>query len=103
MKQYFAKELLILLNVDKTVFDRIDEKKQVLDAYCETVKHTISGEKVNVRCDELCSILDSMGDWIGEHIRTTEWTTDKDGHGWFNGYYDNSGNAVEEISLQVSE
>ena len=90
-----AKELLILLNVDKTVFDRIDEKKQVLDAYCETVKHTISGEKVNVRCDELCSILDSMGDWIGEHIRTTEWTTDKDGDGWFNGYYDNSGNAVE--------
>ena len=90
-----AKELLILLNVDKTVFDRIDEKKQVLDAYCETVKHTVSGEKVNVRCDELCSILDSMGDWIGEHIRTTEWTTDKDGDGWFNGYYDNSGNAVE--------
>ena len=90
-----AKELLILLNVDKTLFDRIDEKKQVLDAYCETVKHTISGEKVNVRCDELCSILDSMGDWIGEHIRTTEWTTDKDGDGWFNGYYDNSGNAVE--------
>ena len=90
-----AKELLILLNVDKTVFDRIDEKKQVLDAYCETVKHTISGEKVNIRCDELCSILDSMGDWIGEHIRTTEWTTDKDGDGWFNGYYDNSGNAVE--------
>ena len=90
-----AKELLILLNVDKTVFDRIDEKRQVLDAYCETVKHTISGEKVNVRCDELCSILDSMGDWIGEHIRTTEWTTDKDGDGWFNGYYDNSGNAVE--------
>ena len=90
-----AKELLILLNVDKTVFDRIDEKKQVLDAYCETVKHTISGEKVNVRCDELCSILDSMGDWIGEHIRNTEWTTDKDGDGWFNGYYDNSGNAVE--------
>ena len=36
-----------------------------------------------------------MGDWIGEHIRTTEWTTDKDGDGWFNGYYDNSGNAVE--------
>ena len=89
-----AKELLILLNVDKTVFDRIDEKKQVLDAYCETVKHTISGEKLR-RCDELCSILDSMGDWIGEHIRTTEWTTDKDGDGWFNGYYDNSGNAVE--------
>ena len=53
-----AKELLILLNVDKTVFDRIDEKKQVLDAYCETVKHTISGEKVNVRCDELCSAGD---------------------------------------------
>lgn len=90
-----AKELLILLNVDRTVYDSIGEKNAVLDAYCETVKHTISGEKVNVKCDELCKILNGMSEWIGEHIRNTEWTSDKEGYSWFNGYYDNSGKAVE--------
>lgn len=90
-----AKELLILLNVDRTVYDNIGEKNAVLDAYCETVKHTISGEKVNVKCEDLCNILNGMSDWIGSHIRNTEWTTDKEGYSWFNGYYDNSGKAVE--------
>lgn len=33
-----AKELLILLNVDKTVFDRIDEKNRYLTAYCRNSK-----------------------------------------------------------------
>lgn len=90
-----AKELLILLNVDKTVYDNIGEKNAVLDSYCETVKHTISGEKVNVKCDWLCDILADMSGWISEHIKNTEWTSDKEGYSWFNGYYDNSGKAVE--------
>jgi cellobiose phosphorylase len=90
-----AKELLILLNVDRTVYDNIGEKNAVLDMYCEAVKHTISGEKINVKCTELCSILNGMSDWIGEHIRAAEWTTDKENYSWFNGYYDNSGKAVE--------
>lgn len=90
-----AKELLLLLNVDKTVYDNIGEKNAVLDSYCETVKHTISGEKVNVMCDQLADILDGMSEWIRQHIRDTEWTTDKEGYSWFNGYYDNSGKAVE--------
>ncbi len=90
------KEMLILLNVDKTVFDRIDEKREVLAAYCEVVNHTVSGEKFNFSCKELADILDSMGQWIVEHIRKNEWI-DEDENGWFNGYYDNDGNAVEGV------
>ena len=30
-----------------------------------------------------------------EHIRRTEWVTDSKGNGWFNGYYDNQGRALE--------
>lgn len=32
-----------------------------------------------------------------EHIRKTEWVTDGEGNGWFNGYYDNSGRQVEGV------
>lgn len=90
-----AKEILILLEVDKTVYDSIGEKNAVLDRYCETVKHQISGEKVNVSCAELAETLKGMSEWVAEHIRQTEWTKDKEGYAWFNGYYDNSGKAVE--------
>ena len=90
-----AKEMLLLLNVDPTVYDSIDEKHEVLYSYCEQVKHSVSGEKVNVKCTELCTILNRMSQWIAEHIRNTEWIKSKDGYSWFNGYYDNHGNAVD--------
>lgn len=90
-----AKELLILLEADKSIYDSIGEKNAVLDEYCETVKHTISGEKVEISCEELADTLTGMSEWIAEHIRATEWTGDKEGFNWFNGYYDNSGKAVE--------
>jgi len=86
-----AKEMLLLLNVDPTVYDSIDEKHEVLYSYCEQVKHSVSGEKVNVKCTELCTILNRMSQWIAEHIRNTEWIKSKDGYSWFNGYYDNHG------------
>ena len=90
-----AKEILILLDADSAVYDNVGEKNAVLDQYCDAVRHIISGEKVSVSCDRLCSILDGMSEWIACHIRNTEWTTDKEGYSWFNGYYDNSGKAVE--------
>lgn len=90
-----AKELLILLDADSSVYDNVGGKNGILDEYCQAVRHIISGEKVEVECDKLCSILNGMSDWISNHIRETEWTTDKEGYSWFNGYYDNSGKAVE--------
>jgi len=75
-----AKEMLLLLNVDPTVYDSIDEKHEVLYSYCEHVKHSVSGEKVNVKCTELCTILNRMSQWIAEHIRNTEWIKSKDGY-----------------------
>ena len=90
-----AKELLILLDADSSVYDNVGGKNGILDEYCQAVRHIISGEKVEVECDKLCSVLNTMSDWISKHIRETEWTTDKEGYSWFNGYYDNSGKAVE--------
>lgn len=90
-----AKELNILLDVDAKVFDEVGEKSAVLDEYCEAVKHHISGEKIEIDSEKLASILEGMADWIMNHIRETEWTTSKEDFAWFNGYYDNSGKAVE--------
>ena len=90
-----AKEILILIDADKSIYDSIGDKHAVLDEYCESVRHIISGEKVEVPCDKLIDVLNGMSDWIGNHIRNTEWLSDKDGYSWFNGYYDNSGKAVE--------
>lgn len=90
-----AKEIEVLLNADKTVYDSIDEKHKVLNAYCNAVGHKVSGEKVSVDCTKLCNVLNEMSSWIADHIRKTEWITNKEGNSWFNGYYDNSGNAVE--------
>lgn len=90
-----AKEILTLIDADKSIYDSIGDKHAVLDEYCESVKHIISGEKVEVPCDKLIDALNGMSDWIGNHIRKTEWLSDKDGYSWFNGYYDNSGKAVE--------
>lgn len=90
-----AKEILVLIDADKSIYNSIGDKHAVLDEYCESVKHIISGEKVEVPCDKLIDVLNGMSDWIGNHIRKTEWLSDKDGYSWFNGYYDNSGKAVE--------
>lgn len=90
-----AKEILTLIDADKSIYDSIGDKHAVLDEYCESVRHIISGEKVEVPCDKLIDVLNGMSDWIGNHIRNTEWLSDKDGYSWFNGYYDNSGKAVE--------
>ncbi len=90
-----AEELQILLDADKAIYDSIGEKNAVLEAYCEAVIHTVSGKKAVVNCMALADTLEAMSGWIAEHIRDTEWTGDKEGLHWFNGYYDNHGKAVE--------
>lgn len=90
-----AKEILVLLEADSSIYDNIGEKNALLEKYCDEVGHIISGEKTEVKCDWLADKLTEMSNWITDHIRNTEWTSDKEGNSWFNGYYDNSGKAVE--------
>ena len=90
-----AKELVELLKKDTEIYDSIGDNSAALNEYCEAVKHHISGETETISIEELCGILINMSDWISNHIRETEWTSSKEGLSWFNGYYDNSGKAVE--------
>ena len=69
-----AKEMLILIDADKAIYDNIGQKNALLEEYCEKVRHIITGEKVEIKCEKLCEVLNAMSDWIANHIRETEWT-----------------------------
>ena len=73
-----------------------DKLQTVLKSYCNNVKTGFSGAKKSFDIDALADDLDKKADWIISHIRETEWFTDSEGYSRYNGYYDNSGNALEK-------
>ncbi|MGN0368252.1 MAG: GH36-type glycosyl hydrolase domain-containing protein [Wujia sp.] len=97
-----AKEMEMLLATGKELYDSVSAKRDLLMKYCETCRHTLSGQKVEVEITALAANLKEKADWMREHIRQTEWVTTSAGDGFFNGYYDNSKQAVEgEVNGQV--
>lgn len=90
-----AEELLPLLAGDDALYDNPEEKRRVLGEFCESCLHTVSGHQVELPIGGLADGLRRKAAWVKRHIRETEWVTDGDGHGWFNGYYDNNGRQAE--------
>ena len=90
-----AKELVQLMKQDAKIYDQVAEKNAVLDAYCKAIKYTVSGEKVEVKVDDLIADLQEKANWMINHVRSCEWITDKAGLSWYNGYYDNHSRRVE--------
>jgi cellobiose phosphorylase len=91
----FFQELELLLVDNNTLYNNISEKQELLKKYCNLCRHTISGEKVEISCEELAQNLKNKAAWIRSHIQRTEWVTNKEGHSWYNGYYDNHGRRVD--------
>ena len=73
-----------------------DKLQSVLNQYCNNVKTGFSGSKKSYPIDLLAEDLEKKSDWITSHIRQTEWFTDTEGYSRYNGYYDNSSNALEK-------
>lgn len=92
-----SKEIVMLLNCSKELYENPIEKQKLLQAYGQICKHTISGSLVNIAIKEIIDDLESKANWMMEHIKTSEWVEDSLGHGWFNGYYDNHGRQVEGV------
>ena len=92
-----AAELLPLLDTLAAPVDYADvgARRGRLHAYFATCAHAISGDRVRVGLAELSRDLAAKADWLTAHLRRHEWVTDRAGHGWFNGYYDNDGRRVE--------
>lgn len=94
-KLSFFKELELLLTDHEALYENISEKQALLRKYCDSCINTLSGEMLEISCDELAENLKNKAAWIRKHIRETEWITNQNGHSWYNGYYDNHGRRVE--------
>ena len=87
------KELNMLLeDVD---FNNISLKNSILNKYFEVCEHNISGEKLQLDVVKLANKLSKMANDMKENINKNEWIESKDGHSWFNGYYDDKSEKVE--------
>jgi hypothetical protein len=92
-----AREIIPLLDSLSSPVDyaSVESKHARLSAYYESCQHSVSGEKIAIPLENLAKDLAAKSDWLTAHIRANEWIQDKDGYGWFNGYYDNDGQRVE--------
>ena len=96
-----AEEMLILLDHNVELYESVAQKRSLLKEYYAGSSKNISGKLRSVSLTELMSNLNEKAEWLKKHIRGTEWIeenqSEMDCHGWFNGYYDNSGEKVEGI------
>lgn len=91
-----AKEILpLILSDGEDLFGSPENKKKLLYGYMDEVKSSISGVKEEVDLEELAAALEEKSQDLMKRIREKEWVRDSEGDGWYNGYYDDNGNAVE--------
>ncbi len=93
----FLQEMEILFTEDGELYDNVTAKQQLLQQYLEKCTHEVSGNSICVDAGKLAENLRRKGQWMQEHIRKTEWIADGEEKGWFNGYYDDHGRALEGI------
>ncbi len=91
---WVAAEMEVLFSDSEKLYDSPEEKRRLLASYCESCRHTLSGEKCYLRAEDAAESLRHKAAWIREHIRKTEWIEDGE-DGWFNSYYDDHGRQVE--------
>lgn len=92
-----AKEMEVLISQKKEIYASSKKRNEVLDEYTKKCVHNISGEQISVDIASLVKDLWEKADWYADFIQKNEWVSDQKGHGWFNGYYDNSGRQVEGV------
>ena len=88
-------EMKLLLSSGENLYDSVDMKRKLLANYLDACRHNITGRTLIVDVDEICNNLEEKAGWMMENIRKNEWIADKEGRGWFNGYYDNDKQRVE--------
>lgn len=76
-------------------YDSVSEKQALLDRYYNTCTGTITSNKASLDIDQVAADLEKKANWIMEHLRSQEWIKNSEGYEWFNGYYNNDGEAVE--------
>ena len=77
------------------IYESPDRKQKLLDEYTSLCEHNVKGGMILVSTEQIRKNLVEKAEWLMQHIREKEWISAGDDMGWFNGYYDNHGNAVE--------
>ncbi len=92
-----CEELTLLLDRLYTPLDYSSwrGKRERLGEYLSSVQHTVSGNRVEIPLDDLAADVEAKSQHLVDQIRKEEWVEDGEGHGWFNGYYDNQGQRLE--------
>lgn len=84
-----------LLAEGTELYESPDRKQKLLDEYTSLCEHNVKGGMILVSTEQIRKNLVEKAEWLMQHIREKEWISAGDDMGWFNGYYDNHGNAVE--------
>ena len=103
-KVALASETMLLLDGLSNAVDYANptEKRQRLAAYFALVERNVSGDREQIPLEELAADLRAKAEHLYTQLRENEWVRDDQGHGWFNGYYDNDAQRLEgEHSLGV--
>ncbi len=90
-----AEEMKCLLAEGTELYESPDRKQKLLDEYTSLCEHNVKGGMILVSTEQIRKNLVEKAEWLMQHIREKEWISAGDDMGWFNGYYDNHGNAVE--------
>ena len=90
-----AEEMKYLLADGTDLYESPDKKQELLEKYTSLCAHNIKGGTILISVEQIRKNLLGKAEWLMQHIRSKEWISAEDGMGWFNGYYDNHGNAVE--------
>lgn len=91
-------EITKLLEDKKDLYESVAAKHKLLNSYLKKCVHSVSGVRIRVDTLELANSLEHKADWMMKHIRESEWVSDAEGNGWYNGYYDDHGNRVEGVT-----
>jgi len=76
--------------------DDIALKNNMLHEYFKTVEKSVSGKQSHYEVKALADILRKKGQALLQQVRNNEWLEDSE-DGWFNGYYDDDSNALDNI------
>ena len=89
---------LVVAGSDYYVYLVTDENEvEVLKKYYEHIRFGISGKKKKIPVLELKDMLRWKGKQLLQQVRENEWIELSSKEGFFNGYYNNDGNAVDGI------
>lgn len=74
----------------------VSHLRDIRDRFFESVDQTFDGRQKIYHLADVANSIEEKGRYLLEQVRQNEWLSDGE-KGWFNGYYDGDGHALESI------